>query len=252
MYNCLSAMTFNGTAYTYEKDAQGDIIGLFDSSDNEVVKYSYDSWGKLIGIGGSLADTLGKGNPFRYRSYYYDSESQLYYLQSRYYNPEIGRFISEDDSGHHDDNDPISSNLYAYCNNDPVNFIDPSGNTAVEITKDLAYFLICNTLTVSATQNGQFSDLFYFFGFYRDTKGVYHARQDCLQQYGGYNNFYDTVFATFTNMLKAIFKFNYKGKDFQFWTWKGNYLNLGAGAELGIYSRLYSTEHWLAIGLLDG
>lgn len=120
MYNCLAAMTFNGTSYTYEKDAQGDIIGVFDSGNNEVVSYTYDSWGKLISISDSLADTLGKANPFRYRSYYYDSESQLYYLQSRYYNPEIGRFISKDDSGYHDASDPIDSNLYAYVDNNPI------------------------------------------------------------------------------------------------------------------------------------
>jgi RHS repeat-associated core domain len=128
MYNCLAAVTFNGTAYNYEKDAQGDIIGLFDSGNNEVVKYSYDSWGKLISISGSLANTLGKVNPFRYRSYYYDSESQLYYLQSRYYNPEMGRFISKDDSGYHDSSDPIDSNLYAYVNNNPVINTDPNGH----------------------------------------------------------------------------------------------------------------------------
>jgi RHS repeat-associated protein len=128
MYNCLAAMTFNGTKYTYEKDAQGDIIGLFDSSNNEVVKYSYDSWGKLISIDGSLADTIGKANPFRYRSYYYDFESQLYYLQSRYYNPEIGRFISKDDSGYHDANNLIDSNLYAYVDNNPVINTDPNGH----------------------------------------------------------------------------------------------------------------------------
>jgi RHS repeat-associated protein len=101
---------------------------VFDSSNNEVVKYSYDSWGKLISIDGSLADTLGKANPFRYRSYYYDTESQLYYLQSRYYNPEIGRFISKDDSGYHDANDLIDSNLYAYVDNNPVINTDANGH----------------------------------------------------------------------------------------------------------------------------
>lgn len=128
MYNCLAAMTFNGTTYTYEKDAQGNIIGLFDNGNNEVVSYSYDSWGKLISISGSLADTLGKVNPFRYRSYYYDSESKLYYLQSRYYNPEIGRFISKDDSGYHDVSNLIYSNLYSYVNNNPVINTDPNGH----------------------------------------------------------------------------------------------------------------------------
>ncbi len=163
LYNCLDAMTFNGTTYTYEKDAQGDIVGLFDSSNNEVVKYSYDSWGKLISIGGSLADTLGRANPFRYRGYYYDSESQLYYLQSRYYNPEIGRFISKDDSGYHDASNPIDSNLYAYVNNNPVINTDPNGhfiNTILGGLFGAGYGWLSAKLTGGNPQAGAVSGLF--------------------------------------------------------------------------------------------
>lgn len=160
MYNCLAAMTLNGIAYTYEKDAQGDIIGLFDSSNNEVVKYSYDSWGKLISISGSLADTLGKVNPFRYRSCYYDTEPQMYYLQSRYYNPEMGRFVSKDDSGYHDSSDPIDSNLYAYVNNNPVINTDPNGhfiNTALGTIFGAGYGWLSAKLTGGDPQAGAMS-----------------------------------------------------------------------------------------------
>ena len=92
-------------------------------------------------------------------------------------------------------------------------------------------------------------DLFYAAGFVRGDDGVYHTRQDCLQQYGGYNDFYDTVFHYATSMDKAKFQFNYDGEEYIFWAWKGDYLNLGAGAEMGIYTRMVingiPTDHWL-------
>ena len=119
--------TYNGTSYFYLTNIQGDIIGIYDSNGNVVVEYTYDSWGKLISITGSLASTIGVKNPLRYRGYYYDTETSLYYLQSRYYDPEIGRFINMDAyfiAG----NDYIQgTNMYAYCYNNPVMYSDPSG-----------------------------------------------------------------------------------------------------------------------------
>ena len=86
----------------------------------------FDSWGKLLSTSGSLASTLGKNNPFRYRGYVFDEETGFYYLQSRYYNPEVGRFISSDvllSTGQ----GVIGHNAYAYCLNNPINSIDPDG-----------------------------------------------------------------------------------------------------------------------------
>ena len=101
---------------------QGDVIGLFDDELNVVVEYTYDSWGKILSITGPLQYSLGRTNPFRYRGYYYDNESGMYYLNSRYYHPEIGRFINADET------DVITSttlgltdkNLYSYCDNNPL------------------------------------------------------------------------------------------------------------------------------------
>lgn len=95
------------------------------------------------------------------------------------------------------------------------------------------------------TQRGYFSDLFYVFGFFRTADGVYHARQDALQQYGGYNSVYDMVFDAVTSMNRARFFFKVGGKEYAIWAWKGNYLNLGAGAELGIYERWGTTDHYI-------
>ena len=90
------------------------------------MRYIYDSWGKLLSMTDTTSGGVGSINPFRYRGYYWDAESGLYYLQSRYYDPETGRFVNADgilDAGA----GTAMTNLYAYCGNDPVNSADPSG-----------------------------------------------------------------------------------------------------------------------------
>ena len=90
------AVNYNGTYYYYVRNGQNDVIRLIDGSNNTVVEYSYDSWGRQISCTGTLATTLGAQNPFRYRGYVYDTDTGLYYLQTRYYDPEVGRFINAD------------------------------------------------------------------------------------------------------------------------------------------------------------
>ena len=121
------AVNYNGNYYYYLRNAQNDIVKLIDKTGATVVEYRYDSWGKLLSTSGSLASTLGKNNPFRYRGYVYDEETGFYYLQSRYYNPEVGRFISSDvllSTGQ----GVLGHNAYAYCGNNPVNMDDHDGN----------------------------------------------------------------------------------------------------------------------------
>ena len=115
--------------YFYIRNLQGDIIGLIDKNGTEVVSYTYDTWGRIISIEGSLKDTVGVKNPYRYRGYRYDTETGLYYLNARYYNPEWGRFINAD--SYTGDGGLLSHNLFSYCMNDPVNLQDPSGNIAI-------------------------------------------------------------------------------------------------------------------------
>ena len=113
-------------------NVQGDVLGLFDDALNVVVEYTYDSWGNILSVTGSKAATVGKANPFRYRGYYYDEESGLYYLQSRYYDPATGRFLNAD--GYVSTGQGIlSSNMYAYCENNPVNRVDETGRFWNEI-----------------------------------------------------------------------------------------------------------------------
>lgn len=92
--------TLNNTAvYLYLKNLQGDIVGIVDENGTTVVKYTYDAWGKPTSVTGTMASTIGEINPLRYRGYYYDSESGYYYVQTRYYDPEICRYINAADGG---------------------------------------------------------------------------------------------------------------------------------------------------------
>ena len=125
------SVTYDGAEYFYLKNAQGDVTGLVNSSGTQVVAYTYDAWGNPLTTTGTMADTLGNLNPFRYRGYVYDAETGLYYLQSRYYNPETGRFINADNLV--DTEDLLGENLFAYCANNPVNHQDPSGHSLLGI-----------------------------------------------------------------------------------------------------------------------
>jgi RHS repeat-associated protein len=119
-------MNLNGTEYYYFLNAQGDVVGLVDCNGNVVVEYTYDAWSNILSTTGSLANTVGAMNPYRYRGYRFDNESGLYYLQSRYYNPAWGRFISAD-SQFGNTGLLLDHNLYAYCRNNAVNANDPFG-----------------------------------------------------------------------------------------------------------------------------
>ena len=121
--------------YTYVKNAQGDIILIKDENGTPRVKYEYDPWGNVTysvfnydNYGEITDEELAKLNPIRYRGYYYDEESKLYYLMTRYYDPWAGQFISPDSFDFLDPETIGGVNLYAYCNYNPVMNVDPSGH----------------------------------------------------------------------------------------------------------------------------
>ena len=120
-------LEIDGTSYYYDKNIQGDITGIYDTMGAKLVSYRYDAWGNVISVDGDKE--LASKNPFRYRGYYYDEEVGLYYLNSRYYDAETGRFVNADDvnliptmqSG------IKGTNLFEYCDNNPVNKDDITG-----------------------------------------------------------------------------------------------------------------------------
>ncbi|MCU6773375.1 Cell wall-associated polypeptide CWBP200 [uncultured Blautia sp.] len=137
------ALTYESEIYMYLRNAQNDIIGLLDKDGKVVVRYTYDSWGQVVKIEGTLKDKVGARNPFRYKGYYYDVETGLYYCRSRYYDPAIRRFISADDTQVLRDNLDMlgEKNLYAYCDDNPITRVDVNGQ----------FSLICGL--IGATMN---------------------------------------------------------------------------------------------------
>lgn len=129
---------YNGVTYTYVHNLQGDVVGILDSAGNLVVEYKYNAWGTILSKAGSMAGTLGHRNPFRYRGYIYDEETWMYWLKSRYYYPELHRFISID-SALGKCGAIADHNVYAYAKNTPVMLADVGGNYPYSASKALEY-----------------------------------------------------------------------------------------------------------------
>ena len=121
---------FNGAVYAYIHNLQGDVVGILDSGGALVVEYKYDAWGKLLTTAGTLADTLGKRNPFRYRGYVFDEETGLYYVRSRYYIASLARFLNVDgfDILTATIGQFFGSNQFQYCRNACTIAADEDGN----------------------------------------------------------------------------------------------------------------------------
>ena len=132
----LIGFTYKGNAYLYKKNIMGDIMAIYNTSGSVVAYYVYDAWGNVTvyGSNGNIntSDTfIGNINPFRFRSYYYDRETKYYYLKTRYYVPEVGRYLNLDRMEYLSLEEINGLNLYAYCLNNPVMYSDGDGNFAV-------------------------------------------------------------------------------------------------------------------------
>ncbi len=138
-------LTENKFTFYYKKNAFGDIIGITDVNNFPIASYFYDAWGNCKveasntsinnGLWGNTQNLtysrIANCNPFRYRGYYYNKSIGLYHLQTRYYDPQTGRFISPDTIEYLDPKNIGGLNLYAYANNNPVMYVDPTGHIAI-------------------------------------------------------------------------------------------------------------------------
>lgn len=141
----ITGFKYEDNQYEYKKNILGDIIGIYDQNGTQICKYIYDAWGKCrtyvlkennyVDISdkswytedSDIYEMMAILNPFRYRGYYFDIETGLYYLNSRYYDPETGRFINADDVSCLDTDNINGLNLYMYCANNPINNVDTTG-----------------------------------------------------------------------------------------------------------------------------
>ena len=246
--------------YYYLYNGQGDVTSIVDNTGATVAQYTYNAWGRHTSIrdgnGNAVFSTntthIANLNPFRYRGYYFDTESGFYYLNSRYYDSKTGRFINADACASTGQG-LLGNNMFAYCGNNPVNRYDVGGmlwkelweeakaviNSVIHAGNNIAVSLGIDTAAIGAI----------FLCMSQDNSGIYHANADCWQQYFGYNDVYDFAFDIGTSMKPAKFPFTYNGQEYIFWVWKGDYINLGAGAEIGVYYG--GGPHWLAAQDLD-
>ena len=156
------AMKYQNEMYFYRKNLFGDILGILDSHGTELVKYEYNSWGKLLNLTDYSSNGLGRRNPFRFKGYYYDEEPGMYYLNSRYYDPETGRFVSADDVEFVGGSPIILTdrNLYVYCENNPIHKKDGQGQFAhILLTGAVsAAFGMITTVVTNVQTGGEWHD----------------------------------------------------------------------------------------------
>lgn len=144
----LVGFTYNNVKYLYLKNLQNDVIGIVDETGNTIVKYYYDGYGTIIDVIDTSGINLSSINPFRYRSYYQDDETGWYYLNSRYYDPLVKRFITMDDISYLGASGTVLSyNLFSYCENNPVNNVDKFGSFAVGILSSSLIYQLSGTLS---------------------------------------------------------------------------------------------------------
>lgn len=143
----------NDVQYFYLTNLNGDVVGITDNNGKLIAEYTYDEWGKLLSITTAEENNeeqlyVAEKNPLRYRGYYYDNETGMYYLQSRYYDPELCRFISADSFNYIKSTSAISLNAYAYCANNPLKYIDPLGTKKTNNVLEVVFNVISISIEV--------------------------------------------------------------------------------------------------------
>ena len=249
----IAGFKYNDQYYVYRKDAQGNIIGIVDNTGTVVVEYVYDAWGTITpnGVYDVSGLNLAELNPFRYRGYYCDAETGLYYLKTRYYDPEIDRFMTIDGIEYLDPETINGLNLYAYCNNNPVMNIDPNGTWSWrKFWKTVADFAVTIVATVVAvTVDVVVSSV----------AGTELGAVAGAATFGGINNFVNMIYYNYISDGKSdLTPSSYQGGYINRWdrldytkqqTQQGKYNSI---AQMYYSEYSFHMYAWLALGWTNG
>ena len=186
---------YNGTQYFYVTNQFGDVLGITDDTGDAFVMYSYDEWGNPIQTvtrdNTAEQNKIAEVNPLRYRGYYYDTETGYYYLQSRYYNPEWGRFISPDGFDYIDSTTRLGCNAYVYCINNPLMYTDENGTRSMSssekanIKRRFENYMLQNGYT---NKYGLNKAMHKSYDIYKDSDGLYTVACEYRITYQEYYN----------------------------------------------------------------
>ena len=212
-----ASSTATPVTYYYLTNLQGDVTGILDASGTSVGAYTYNAWGKLLSSTGDMASI----NPLRYRGYYYDAETGLYYVSSRYYDPEIGRWINAD-SNIVPSQGFLGYNMFAYCNNNPIKY-DDQGGEWIEIAIGAAVGGLIGGIS-AALKGGDAGDIIEsaavgaLTGGLTAARGIYSAMGAAVN---AVYTFVTTEGSTKNRLIKSVFAF---ASTF-FWAEFGNTLS---------------------------
>ena len=200
--------------YWYEKNLQGDIVAVYDANGVMQISYVYDAWGNVkMDDDNCPAASHAHLNPFLYRGYYYDAELGMYYLQSRYYDPAVGRFINADiyvSTGQ----GMLGNNMLAYCNNNPVNKFDPYGEDAIWLQDSDAVYTAGHTGLLLQDSSGQWWH--FYWGNNRNGKKGKSGEGKMLMKYYG---------RTDLNSINSFYEQEYGGTYEASIYFQGNFAN---------------------------
>jgi len=228
---------YNGSAFYFLKNQQGDVIVLTDGYGNPLARYTYDAWGKLLSVtdknGNAItsAEHIAHINPSRYRGYYYDREIGMYYLQSRYYDPEVGRFINADTAEVLEYPSTFwETNLFSYCNNNPTNDTDRSG---LFLASKLAQIFLSAVFGMVAQLFDDFT-IYFLQVLIHGKKNAklnpnpsdYVSRAlawafECINPFSGKKKWLNVIFAVVPLIVKTIWDL-VAGKGFNLWSFLRN------------------------------
>ena len=209
------------------KNLFGDIIAIYQGT-TKVAEYAYDAYGNCT----IVSDTggIGTANPFRYRGYYWDNDLQLYYLMSRYYDPQTGRFINADSLEYLDPETIGGLNLYAYCGNNPVMYVDPTGHVTISLLVGLVISFVVGVASSAISQYDQYDGDINWFQAVID--GLFAVASTALA-YTGITLLGSVIAGAGLGLAQYIVDSAVFHDDF---TWSGAIIATGVGALSGLAS----------------